>query len=82
MGRTCCSFWWRWRTENSSGDSSGFHTTTRRQAEVCQADSKLAFNVRRAAACRLISAVSAEVAALNTTLLLLKLFPQGRFMAP
>lgn len=53
------------------------------QAEVCRADSKLTFfNVRRAAACGLISAVSAEVAALNTTPSLFKLFPQGRFMAP
>lgn len=52
------------------------------QAEVCRADSKLALNVRRAAACGLISAVSAEVVALNTTPSLLKLFPQGRFMAP
>lgn len=74
--------------QKTHGDSSHNNNTTRAtfgsgsRAEVCRADSKLAFNVRRAAACGLISAVSAEVAALNTTPSLLKLFPQGRFMAP
>lgn len=71
-------------TETLQGFTQQRHDTcgSGSRAEVCRADSKLAFNVRRAAACGLISAVSAEVAALNTTPSLLKLFPQGRFMAP
>lgn len=73
-----------WRLFRASHNNNTTHATfgSGSQAEVCRADSKLAFNVHRAAACGLISAVSTEVGALNTTPLLLKLFPQGRFMAP
>lgn len=73
---------WRLFRVSHNNNTTGATFGSGSQAEVCRSDSKLAFNARRAAACGLISAVSAEVAALNTTPSLLKLFPQGRFMAP